>query len=596
MKTLEEIAELEQSGFGRPHPRHGLKLLYWFANKCLSFNQDNAMQSCCYPENGDFGFHTFENKYERNSGKLLPIVAFHYYEVGNLSKPRAYNLPPYVRKDFTRTVCNSNMDRIIVSLNNMCFERVYVTQHKGRSNFNKDFTYHISKRLIMSIRGLTLGEFLLQTGYSKQEPISFPTSLGKMSDLQFPCPAPPTISIRSPLQDICTNKDIHETESLSILKKNNTLGHHTAPSPTPVSISKDQDILIKVESPPILVRNDAEGHHKTPPANTICVSATTSSTNPDLHPESDPSSNLRKNNTQGHHTDSHFICSPAIPSSTNQDIQKEIKSALILMKACTQGHHKAPPTTPIHGDATPSSTNQDFHTEIKPPPISTNNNTQIHTIRGRHDLNDYFQDNTLRTFKISNVQTPAKDRLTSSTSTPTIVSSRNQNTDIKSSPISQMNRSFWGVYLFLIFSYFYFFWGNVMRISVILVSLLSFPWQILNRGEQGEKKGNMTTNSTEEEKQESGIKMHAVITGTQTDLTSRKQNTAIESSLVSQMNSFFWGFYLLFLLSFFYFFWGNVMRIFLIAVFYFAVFQKEPKGKRKETGIEMHAVTNNNQA
>ncbi|XP_058242686.1 uncharacterized protein LOC131351308 [Hemibagrus wyckioides] len=168
MMMLEEIDQLKQSGFGRPQPRHGLKLLYWFATDCLTLDQNYALKLSCYPGNGDFGFHLFLNRYDRNGWKLLPDVTFNYYVVGNLSKRGAYNLPPYVREHYNKDINNSNKDRIIISSINMSVYTVYVTEHSDQSNFNKRATYQISKRLIMIIRGLRLDEFLQRTGYSNR--------------------------------------------------------------------------------------------------------------------------------------------------------------------------------------------------------------------------------------------------------------------------------------------------------------------------------------------------------------------------------------------------------------------------------------------
>ncbi|XP_053088221.1 uncharacterized protein LOC128317982 isoform X2 [Pangasianodon hypophthalmus] len=446
MKTLEEIDQLEQSRFGRPHPRHGLKLLYWFANDCLSFNQNNVMLSHCYPENGNFGFHSFENKYERYSGKLLPKVAFPYYEVGNLRKPGANDLPHYVRKDYTRFPDNSNMDRIIVSLNNHCIERVYVTEHSDRSNFNKHSTYHISKHLIMIIRGLTLEDFLLKTGYLKQQTNSFLTSLVELSNQQPPCPAPLTLSIFSPAITSSTTQDIQkEIESLSILIKNNTQGHQEA-SPIPsifspaITSSTTQDIQKEIESLSILIKNNTQGHQEASPTRSIF--------------------------------------SPAITSSTTQDIQKEIESLSILIKNNIQGHQEASPTPSICSPAITFSTNQDICTDIESPPIFTNNNnTQMRTTTKESELqlNDFIPDNTMQSFRNFNLQTPSKDIQTSkqlSKRTPTIASSRNQKTDIKS-PVSKMSFFFWGVYFLLLFFFFYFFWEFIMRIFIIVIFLSS---------------------------------------------------------------------------------------------------------------------------
>lgn len=61
---------LHTSGFGRPFPRHGLQLLFWFSNHCVTFDLDVLrMVSECEPENGAYGFHRFGNLEE-----LLPVL------------------------------------------------------------------------------------------------------------------------------------------------------------------------------------------------------------------------------------------------------------------------------------------------------------------------------------------------------------------------------------------------------------------------------------------------------------------------------------------------------------------------------------------
>ncbi|XP_066518142.1 uncharacterized protein [Hoplias malabaricus] len=166
VKTLNEIAHLKESRFGRPEPRHGLMLLHWFANNCLSFHQYNMIAECD-PESGEFGFHIFENRYERNGEKLLPEVYFpiQYYVVGNLAYAEADDLPYDVREYYTGLQDNSNMDRIIVSLDDEFFHKVYVTEHDGRRDYNPNATYCISKGLLKTIRSLELDDFLRRSGY-----------------------------------------------------------------------------------------------------------------------------------------------------------------------------------------------------------------------------------------------------------------------------------------------------------------------------------------------------------------------------------------------------------------------------------------------
>lgn len=225
MKTLEEIDQLEQSKYGRPRPRHGLKLLYWFANDCLSLDQNNVLQMTCYPQNGDFGFHKFENRYEVNGFKLLPDVPYPYYVVGNLSYLQASKFPSYVTEDYTHSQDNSNTDRVIVSVDDKWFHTVYVTQHRDRSTFSKHATYLISKHLIRIIRGLTLEEFLLKTRYSRPQTKIFPSIPEKAPTLrsnQEPsCPNLPTTSNSIPAITSSTNQDICiEIESQPTVKNN----------------------------------------------------------------------------------------------------------------------------------------------------------------------------------------------------------------------------------------------------------------------------------------------------------------------------------------------------------------------------------------
>ncbi|GAA6085824.1 uncharacterized protein LOC113642535 [Tachysurus ichikawai] len=180
-KTLNELKHLEESGFGQRYPRHGLKLLYWFANDCVYFDDYNNMRWQYNPEEGDFDFHLFRNRTEKNGEKLLPDVDLDYYEVGNLSRPEADDLPDYVLEDYNQNPdhCESNMERIIFSVDDECIDRVYVTEHIDQADFNKEATFGISRGLITIIRKLTLEDFLEETGYyteqedSDQEPESW---------------------------------------------------------------------------------------------------------------------------------------------------------------------------------------------------------------------------------------------------------------------------------------------------------------------------------------------------------------------------------------------------------------------------------------
>ncbi|XP_051561620.1 uncharacterized protein LOC127445516 isoform X1 [Myxocyprinus asiaticus] len=170
VRRIKTISELEGSGFGRPCPRHGLKLLFWFADYCICyFNDDMFLQ--CDPVRGDYGFHFFENRRNKHKVKLLPDVNFPYYVVGNMNYPGADMLPDYVVEDYT--YCrddNSNADRIIVSVHEgNRFGKVYMTTHNDLSNYDPRATFHITRTLLKIIKSyLNIDDFLRDTGYHPQ--------------------------------------------------------------------------------------------------------------------------------------------------------------------------------------------------------------------------------------------------------------------------------------------------------------------------------------------------------------------------------------------------------------------------------------------
>uniref|UniRef100_A0A3Q4HHF9 Uncharacterized protein n=1 Tax=Neolamprologus brichardi TaxID=32507 RepID=A0A3Q4HHF9_NEOBR len=158
---------LMYSGFGRPFPRHGLQLLFWFSNQCLV--------SDCQPENGNFGFHLFGNMEDLCPPSLLSFQVT-YFEVGNLSTetyPASANLPAYVRENYRSGVRsnNSNIDRIIIGyrVRTRVVEAVYITEHDPAAfgRFRFDRTFEISCELIQALQNpqLDLTGFLIQMGY-----------------------------------------------------------------------------------------------------------------------------------------------------------------------------------------------------------------------------------------------------------------------------------------------------------------------------------------------------------------------------------------------------------------------------------------------
>ncbi|KAL2098026.1 hypothetical protein ACEWY4_007233 [Coilia grayii] len=158
VQTLNELDQLLRSNFGRPKPRHGLQLLFWFAHDFIKI-YSNRMVATSHPAGGVFGFHLFHNRSDDDS-PLLPLQNLDYYEVGNLNERNAWQLPEYVTEKYTGHQDNSNTDRIIVAMNNLNVHKVYVTRHSNLKQFLRGDTYCISFGLIKIIRKMNLKTFL----------------------------------------------------------------------------------------------------------------------------------------------------------------------------------------------------------------------------------------------------------------------------------------------------------------------------------------------------------------------------------------------------------------------------------------------------
>ncbi|XP_032418725.1 uncharacterized protein LOC116719962 isoform X2 [Xiphophorus hellerii] len=142
---IHTLDHLDASGFGRPFPHHGLQLLFWFSNHCVTFELDN-------------------------SGDVMKLL---YFVVGNLSTrsyPRSADLPAFVRENLGADGV-SNSDRIIISyqVNTRLVDKVYVAEHDDADagQFRSDGTHEVSSRLIRLLQNpqLDLSSLLTQMGY-----------------------------------------------------------------------------------------------------------------------------------------------------------------------------------------------------------------------------------------------------------------------------------------------------------------------------------------------------------------------------------------------------------------------------------------------
>uniref|UniRef100_A0A3P9MPF3 Uncharacterized protein n=1 Tax=Oryzias latipes TaxID=8090 RepID=A0A3P9MPF3_ORYLA len=132
------LEHLRTSSFGYPPPRHGLQLLFWFANDCVTSDSHITMK----PEEGDFGFHVFGNVEEEDGGRYAA----------------AASLPPYVRENYNTFggYDSNNTDRIIISYQRTSqqVEAVYVTEHDDADlgMFRHDGTFQVSAELIRALQ------------------------------------------------------------------------------------------------------------------------------------------------------------------------------------------------------------------------------------------------------------------------------------------------------------------------------------------------------------------------------------------------------------------------------------------------------------
>lgn len=155
VRKLSNVGDLKNIDYGKSAPRHGLQLLFWFAQKVLNVDQNNILilESNFDPHRGDFGFHRYLNK-----EGILPSLSSlqNYYTVGNLKPPGAKALPAYVGRYYRNTnVPQRNMDRLIVSMEQnrpQRIHRVFITSHNLHKNdFNPSDTYEIDPALILQI-------------------------------------------------------------------------------------------------------------------------------------------------------------------------------------------------------------------------------------------------------------------------------------------------------------------------------------------------------------------------------------------------------------------------------------------------------------
>lgn len=103
------------------------------------------------PTKEKFGSRHFMNRVEKDGKTLLPplLDSFKYFEVGNLNRRGAEQLPQIIQREYNRKFKNSNTNHIIFSLNNFgLIGKVYVTEHIDTFCFNPKATFCIDTELL----------------------------------------------------------------------------------------------------------------------------------------------------------------------------------------------------------------------------------------------------------------------------------------------------------------------------------------------------------------------------------------------------------------------------------------------------------------
>uniref|UniRef100_A0A3P8Z9E3 Uncharacterized protein n=1 Tax=Esox lucius TaxID=8010 RepID=A0A3P8Z9E3_ESOLU len=191
VQNINSLEDLRVSGFGRPRPRHGLQLLFWFAKNCVHFDNHNNMRVRCDPRRCEFGFHYFSNFED-----ILPALVYggrqKYFEVGNLNTemyPGADDLPLFVTERYNLHNPQSNKDRVIICLDQSYVTATYVSVHTEgdiRGSFDCVHTYRVSPGLIKIIQSsdLDLQMFLDRMGRQREHP-SYVLQLQSKSHTDF---------------------------------------------------------------------------------------------------------------------------------------------------------------------------------------------------------------------------------------------------------------------------------------------------------------------------------------------------------------------------------------------------------------------------
>ncbi len=154
VSTLNELSQLNQSGFGQPQPRHGLNLLYWFAQDYIRLQKwENCLQ--VYSSKRKLWLSQVRKQNWRWWWSPLAQSESPVLWGGQPELSKSRELPDYVRANYSHSNPDSNKDRIIVRQDaDGNFNRVYVTEHSDPKQFDSSKTYRVSQGLLQFIKSM----------------------------------------------------------------------------------------------------------------------------------------------------------------------------------------------------------------------------------------------------------------------------------------------------------------------------------------------------------------------------------------------------------------------------------------------------------
>ncbi|XP_066497727.1 uncharacterized protein [Hoplias malabaricus] len=198
LRSFRNIKSLKINGFGEKYPRHGLLLIYWFANQVSLHPGEDFLRLRFNPAQTDYGFQLYKNSLVFSPGgngerRALPCLNESmnrvYYSVGSLQSVTIRSqMPSYITQDFHNFPedLNRDLDRIVVRVQKSrptTADKVFVTQEVNTEHgriYDPDQTYEISLDLLKQVQALRKSLESHQAVKSEDEYDRYPLDVAKV--------------------------------------------------------------------------------------------------------------------------------------------------------------------------------------------------------------------------------------------------------------------------------------------------------------------------------------------------------------------------------------------------------------------------------